>query len=1432
MGSMKNILSMLLLCGCITFSFAEVGDTLTDSDIGVGDSVTLMQDSTYIMSGFVYVESTAVLNIEEGVVVKSLSGQAENATALIISRGGKINAVGKKDNPIIFTSVSDDVTDATDLGESDRGLWGGVLLLGKAPLNFTDGGGGENNIEGIPSSEIRGLYGGDDASDNSGVMKYVSIRHAGSVIGGDNEINGLTFGAVGSGTTIDHIEVFANLDDGFEWFGGTVNTKNLIAAYCGDDAFDYDEGFRGKGQFWFAIHTADEGNRGGEHDGGPSSCEACRPYAIPTVYNATYIGSGKDSDNADSEGIILRDNAGAKYYNSIFYDFPGTMLKIEDLSSGHDSKDMYTEGNIEFAHNIFYNFGAGDSISDIVLFDGASDASDLVDDMKSWGNKVVDPQIGSVGRAVGESLDPHPAANGPAAYTSDLQPYTDTWFDDVTYKGAFGHDNWANGWTSLSQLGILVDWEAQQASVGDTLTDDDIQEDQTVTLQQDSTYILKGFVYVEDGAELIIEEGVKIKALSGQAEDASALIVARGGKINAQGTATNPIIFTSVSDDLTDGTDLGPSDRGLWGGVLLLGKAPLNFTDGGGGENNVEGIPATEVRGKYGGDNPYDNSGVMKYVSIRHAGSVIGGDNEINGLTFGAVGSGTTIDHVEVYANLDDGFEWFGGTVNTKHLIAAYCGDDAFDYDEGFRGKGQFWFAIHTADEGNRGGEHDGGPSSCETCEPYAIPTVYNATYIGSGKDSDNADSEGMILRDNAGAKYYNSIFTDFPGTMLKIEDLSSGGDSKQMFENGHIEFAHNIFYNFGAGNTLSDIVLFDGAAGNDALVDSMRSWGDTIVDPKLVSIGRDIGETLDPHPMASSPAMYTADLKSYDDDFFTSVNYKGAFGHSNWANNWTALSEAGILADWEAQQATVGDTLTDDDIEEGETVTLTQGNTYIMKGFVYVEDGAVLNIEKGVTIKSLAGQAEDATALIIARGGKINATGTRDNPIIFTSVSDDLTDPDDLGSDDRGLWGGVLLLGKAPLNFTDGGGGENNVEGIPSTEIRGLYGGSDANDNSGVMNYVSIRHGGSVIGGDNEINGLTFGAVGSGTIIDNIEVYANLDDGFEWFGGTVNTKHLVAAFCGDDAFDYDEGFRGNGQFWFALQASDDGNRGGEHDGGPSSCETCQPYAIPTVYNATYIGSGSSSDNADSEGIILRDNAGAMYKNSIFTDFTGTMLKIEDLSSGGDSKQMFENGNIVFANNIFYNFGAGSNMSDIVIFDGDAGNDALVDSMTAWNNTIVDPQLAGIGREGATTLDPRPSTSGPAYENLASYPSTWFEDVSYKGAFGDEVWVKDWTAMSGVLSPTISVHEMLMRQDGMYTTALQPAMQRGMLQLRYSLSQKTDVDLAVYSVSGKRIATLATGERKAGVYNVGVTQQLANGFYVVRLRTEHSVISKGVSLVR
>lgn len=403
----------------------------------------------------------------------------------------------------------------------------------------------------------------------------------------------------------------------------------------------------------------------------------------------------------------------------------------------------------------------------------------------------------------------------------------------------------------------------------------------------------------------------------------------------------------------------------------------------------------------------------------------------------------------------------------------------------------------------------------------------------------------------------------------------------------------------------------------------SFQAEGNTVANPGL-SI--DLASEFNPVPANN----VGGNLASYPsgDSFFSAVNYKGAFGTFNWGKEWTLFGEtymggAGYTTNLEGKPEKV---IIDDGNGTG-TVTWENDTVYVLENMVFVNSGQTLTIEAGTVIKGKAGTGEDASALIVARGGKIMAEGTEQEPVIFTSVDDDLSGS--VAVDERGKWGGLIVLGKARLNSTPG---ESAIEGIPTSEARGLYGGDDDSDNSGVIKYVSLRHGGSDIGEGNEINGLTLGGVGSGTTIDYIEVISNKDDGIEWFGGTARVKHAMVALCGDDSFDYDEGWRGKGQFWFGLQDPENGDRMGEHDGGTDP-EDGQPYAQPTIYNVTYVGRGAGHGKRI---LTFRDNAGGVYANSIFLN-QANGIDVELLESGQCSYNRVLDGQLVIKNNIFYN---------------------------------------------------------------------------------------------------------------------------------------------------------------------------------------------------
>ena len=343
----------------------------------------------------------------------------------------------------------------------------------------------------------------------------------------------------------------------------------------------------------------------------------------------------------------------------------------------------------------------------------------------------------------------------------------------------------------------------------DSTLEGNITEDKT--LDASKIWLIKGRVSVTDGTTLTIPAGTILKAASGTGADASTLIVARGGKMIANGTADNPIIMTAAADNIEVGgtyPESGPAlnvdTRGLWGGLLVLGKAPCSFKSDV-TELQIEGIPTSDANGLYGGSVVDDNSGSFQYISIRHGGAEIGEGNEINGLTLGGVGSGTTVNQIEVLGNVDDGIEFFGGTVNATNLLVWGQGDDAIDIDQAYAGTIDGALVVLTA-ASDHGFEIDGPEGSA----PGRF-TLKNATVIGATDDCDaeGVDGEMADFRKGATGDVLNILFKDFAGG--KDVELDASADAST-YSAGTLTFAnidilHPLDDN---GNVCSDVESVD----------------------------------------------------------------------------------------------------------------------------------------------------------------------------------------------------------------------------------------------------------------------------------------------------------------------------------------------------------------------------------------------------------------------------------------------------------------------------------------------------------------------------------------------------------------------------------------------------------------------------------------------
>lgn len=525
---------------------------------------------------------------------------------------------------------------------------------------------------------------------------------------------------------------------------------------------------------------------------------------------------------------------------------------------------------------------------------------------------------------------------------------------------------------------------------------------------------------------------------------------------------------------------------------------------------------------------------------------------------------------------------------------------------------------------------------------------------------------------------------------------------------------------------------------------------------------------------------------------------------------------------------------ITDADIPVGSHVTFSADTVYILDGMVFVDSLATLTIEAGTLIKAEDGQDTDASGLVVTRSAKIFAEGTADRPIIFTSVNDDGS----LTYSDRGEWAGVVLLGKAPTNNS----GDKAIEGVNEIDPqRALYGGDDPNHSSGVFRYVSIRHTGINVGAStgNEIQGLSLGAVGAGTVLEYVESYASGDDGFEFFGGTVNTRYLVAAFCSDDAFDWDQGFNGKHQFWFAIQGTDEAGRAAEMDGAGGN-EQGTPYAKPVLANVTYIGAGiGATPTGDGEEmLIFRDNTGGYYWNSIFTDYddasTSLGITVEDIDNSGDkpedSRKRLEAGDLGLMGNIWYGFGAGNNIYEfsnqdfVQTYLADAGN----------GNRLEDPMLRGISRSMDGGLDPRPSAASPALSGALDVDDDYFVQTSYIGAFGGNNWLKGWTALDQ-LGYVTSVRESKVHDIPMSFSLAQnyPNPFNPITTINFTLPKAGKISLKIYNMLGQEVVTLIDGHRTAGLYRVKWNaENFASGMYIYRLTSGTQSFSNKMLLIK
>ena len=337
--------------------------------------------------------------------------------------------------------------------------------------------------------------------------------------------------------------------------------------------------------------------------------------------------------------------------------------------------------------------------------------------------------------------------------------------------------------------------------------------DDSQTWTNDRIWIMNGKVVVRNGGTLTIQEGTIIKAEDGQGTDATALVIARGGTLTANGTAESPIVFTDKADQLSySNTDrISPNrvatDTGKWGGVIILGQATVGED---GGEDDIEGIATGYDWTKYGGSLDADSSGTLNYISIRHSGTALGNGDEIQGLTLGGVGSGTTVTNIEIVGSDDDGIEIFGGTVNVTNLTVWAQSDDAVDLDEGYAGTIDN-VAVQMKASGDNIFEIDGTEDS--TDERDGQFTVKNVTFIGVAGNTEKTDQLGHWKSDATGTTE-NVLYTTMDGQT--IEGIDSDTYDASATENAVNKLIFKNFQ-FATTSTLASILANTSSTTGDA---------------------------------------------------------------------------------------------------------------------------------------------------------------------------------------------------------------------------------------------------------------------------------------------------------------------------------------------------------------------------------------------------------------------------------------------------------------------------------------------------------------------------------------------------------------------------------------------------------------------------------------
>jgi hypothetical protein len=637
-------------------------------------------------------------------------------------------------------------------------------------------------------------------------------------------------------------------------------------------------------QYVFVQHATDntDANRGIEADNDGSD-PGKDPQSNPMIANLTIIGNDFDGED-DSEGVYLREGTGAQIYNMVIAGTPG-MGECLEVEGNLESQTHLGDGTITIKNSVMACTN-GENFKDGSLPDGATHT---IVNLEEWFTSEATNRVESNALLAsdGSPLEDSPLLTLPEGAV-DITTL-DGFFEATDFVGAVGTSDWRDGWAFGFGGGTIdVQTSASGCPEGTTAVAEVVGNETTcqlsgritsnLTLTEGNFYQLSGGVFVggdnENSATLAIEPGVTVFGASGN----DYLVVSRGSQIRAEGTKDKPITFTSRDHVVSSAAGAA----GQWGGMVILGNAPSNKCPSEGDCSlQVEGVEEGAV---FGGTNETDNSGVLQYVRVMHGGFAIAPDNELNGVTFGGVGSGTVVNYLQVHKNADDGVEFFGGNVDVKHLVLTDIQDDSIDWDNGYKGRIQYAVIRHATDnsDANRAIEADNDGSTPDKT-PQSNPTLSNVTIIGNTFDGSD-DSEGVYLREGTGAQLSNFIITG-PAGMGECFEVEGSLESQTNLavDDGTTTFNHSVLA-CENGENFKNGELPDGAT--HTIVD-LETWFTSTMTTNAVAATQSL--VLD-GIYTSLDASVTVTPKDWSGDaFFDDVDFIGGVKESDdWTAGWT----------------------------------------------------------------------------------------------------------------------------------------------------------------------------------------------------------------------------------------------------------------------------------------------------------------------------------------------------------------------------------------------------------------------------------------------------------------------------------------------------------------------------------------------------------------